>query len=97
MKNTYFATTNHDFLQEEQILHLTNIYIVFSVWVEPQIRLLTAACYFYYRISVCMECKAIIAGFRFMETNFPEESYTLPSDPPYMKGIEAVFFNKVNL
>ena len=37
-----------------------------------------------------MELKAITRGFRFMETNFPEEIYTLPSDPPHMKGIEAV-------
>ena len=37
-----------------------------------------------------MEFKGIIKGLRFMETNFPEESYTLPSDPPHMNGIEAV-------
>ena len=37
-----------------------------------------------------MELKAITRGFRFLETNFPEEIYTLPSDPPHMKGIEAV-------
>ena len=44
-----------------------------------------------FRLGVFTEFKAIIRGFRFTETNFPEEIYTLPSDSPHMNGIEAVW------
>ena len=36
------------------------------------------------------EWQSFIRGFQYMKANFPEEDFTLPSDPPHMEGIEIV-------